>query len=247
MGPLDLLYLVIFSIVTGAVGSWLANELTSVSDPVARWLVKKAAAKLPNEDRSRYEAEWLQVIIDHKSPTVKLLHAAHLRFRAPQIALDIRGIGISPWTFAGVRALDFGVAATSLLLLAPLLVAVSLTTVLDIGGPALVFQPRIGRAGKEFRLLKFRTGGSLLGRVVRRGSFDELPALFNVLIGDMSFIGPRAPLPGEKPSSLLSTFRPGLPSSGDEENLPVDWNSVYGLRYWLKSGLQSLKRFFFGV
>lgn len=92
MGTLDLLYLVIFSIVTGAVGSWLANELTSLSDPVARWFVKKAAARLPEEHRKDYEAEWLQVLVDCKSPTMKLLHAAHLRFRA-QIASQGAPVG----------------------------------------------------------------------------------------------------------------------------------------------------------
>jgi exopolysaccharide biosynthesis polyprenyl glycosylphosphotransferase len=124
------------------------------------------------------------------------------------------------------RAADIVVAGVGLLLLAPLLAALALLIKLDSAGPALFRQQRVGRGGRAFRLLKIRsmidradflqaTLGSRneacgpifkmredprmtrLGRVLRRTSLDEIPQLYNVLVGDMSLVGPRPPTPSE--------------------------------------------------
>jgi exopolysaccharide biosynthesis polyprenyl glycosylphosphotransferase len=118
-------------------------------------------------------------------------------------------------------------AGLALLAIAPMLLVVALAVRLDSVGPVLFRQVRIGRDGREFSMLKFRTmvadaeeqraalldrnekaDGLLfkiaddprvtrVGRVLRRFSLDELPQLLNVLGGQMSLVGPRPPLPAE--------------------------------------------------
>jgi lipopolysaccharide/colanic/teichoic acid biosynthesis glycosyltransferase len=106
------------------------------------------------------------------------------------------------------RSFDALVAATALVVLSPLLLALGTWVRVDSKGPVLYRAPRVGRGGRLFRMLKFRTmvvdadrGASSTGdddpRITRAGAFlrkyklDELPQLINVLKGEMSFVGPR--------------------------------------------------------
>jgi exopolysaccharide production protein ExoY len=145
------------------------------------------------------------------------------------------------------RLLDFFGAAAGLVLALPILIAVAVAVSFDSKGPILFAHRRLGRDGKHFDCLKFRTmhvdaerrvfeneelrhqyvsnhfkiPGHLdpritrLGRLLRKSSLDELPQLWNVLIGDMSLVGPRpivaleATHYGDNISELLSV-RPGI-------------------------------------
>jgi len=105
------------------------------------------------------------------------------------------------------RAFDVVVSLAALILLAPLLLAVAVSTRWSLGVPVFFVQERPGLGGRPFRLMKFRTmrevydreGNPLpdemrmtrLGVFLRHTSLDELPELWNVLKGDMSLVGPR--------------------------------------------------------
>jgi lipopolysaccharide/colanic/teichoic acid biosynthesis glycosyltransferase len=114
---------------------------------------------------------------------------------------------------AAKRAFDVAVSTLVLLVLAPVLLVVALAVKLDSRGPVLFSQERVGRAGRRFRILKFRTmvtdaavrGPNVsavgdrritrVGRLLRSCFIDEAPQLVNVLRGDMSLVGPRPETP----------------------------------------------------
>lgn len=122
------------------------------------------------------------------------------------------------------RLFDIVVSACGLILLSPLFLVIKIRS--EDGGPAFYSQERIGKNEKPFKMWKFRSmvvdadkmldkledqneiDGAMfkikddprvtrIGHVIRKYSLDELPQLWNVLIGDMSLVGPRPPLPSE--------------------------------------------------
>jgi lipopolysaccharide/colanic/teichoic acid biosynthesis glycosyltransferase len=146
------------------------------------------------------------------------LHVHQQRLRARWIA---HGADVTK------RALDIVVSSIFLLLASPLFALIAVLIKLEDGGPVFFAQNRVGQFGREFRMFKIRSMcmnaeqrlAELLeqnkhrdgvtfkiqkdpritsvGRWLRKFSFDELPQLYNVLIGDMSLVGPRPPLPRE--------------------------------------------------
>jgi lipopolysaccharide/colanic/teichoic acid biosynthesis glycosyltransferase len=132
----------------------------------------------------------------------------------------------TPVRLALKRAIDVVAAAAALLVLSPFLLLVALLVKLSDGGPVFFAQVRVGLQGRTFRMLKFRSmvvhaeqlrprleirnesNGPVfkmkldprvtaLGKILRKYSIDELPQLLNVLMGDMSIVGPRPSLPSE--------------------------------------------------
>jgi lipopolysaccharide/colanic/teichoic acid biosynthesis glycosyltransferase len=116
----------------------------------------------------------------------------------------------------GKRALDLALSGAGVLISAPLWAIIAAAIKLDTYGPVFFGQARVGEGGRLFRVLKFRsmivdaekdTGPmpageddpriTRVGRVLRATAMDELPQLWNIFRGDMSFVGPRALRPEE--------------------------------------------------
>jgi undecaprenyl phosphate N,N'-diacetylbacillosamine 1-phosphate transferase len=132
------------------------------------------------------------------------------------------------------RSMDFVLALGAIIFLAPVLAVLALLVRVKLGSPVIFVQKRPGLHGKIFTLYKFRTmtdqrdcHGNLLpdgqrltrfGKLLRSTSLDELPELFNILKGDMSFVGPRPLL---------------------VEYLPL-YNEEQRQRHWVRPGLSGL-------
>ena len=162
--------------------------------------------------------------------------------------VQIRDVALRGWNLALKRAMDVVVSATALVLLSPLLMALALLVKLTSReGPVFYTQERVGLDGKPFQLVKFRsmhpdaeaqTGPiwataddrrrTRLGAFMRRWSLDELPQLVNVLVGDMSLVGPRP----ERPH-FVEQFSRAVPRYADRHNEKAGmtgWAQVNGLR-----------------
>jgi Undecaprenyl-phosphate glucose phosphotransferase len=140
------------------------------------------------------------------------------------------------WNLVVKRGFDLVFSALGLLLFSPLLLAIAIWVKLDSPGPVFFAQERVGVNGRRFRMIKFRTmrtdaeasgpqwsrpsdpRRTRAGAILRRLSIDELPQLWNVLVGHMSLVGPRPEQP-----VFVDRFRASIPR--------------YMLRHHVKSGI----------
>jgi len=160
--------------------------------------------------------------------------------------LTVRDIALSGWKRTAKRLMDIVGAACGLVLLSPLLMLMAVLIKLDSRGPVFYVQERMGLDARPFQILKFRSmrqdaedrepGWTVeddprttrLGRIIRRLNVDELPQLINVLIGEMSLVGPRP----ERPI-YVNRFRRSIPRYMNrhwEKAGMTGWAQVNGLR-----------------
>ena len=140
------------------------------------------------------------------------------------------------------RYFDFLLALVLFVLLSPILILLVFITTIDTKQWGVFSQLRVGQEGKLFRIYKLRTlknekhylghldkSATTIGKYLRRSKLDELPQLYNVLIGDMSFVGPRPDLQGfadvlEGEDRIILIVKPGVTGSAtlkykDEERV----------------------------
>ncbi|MGN0516241.1 sugar transferase, partial [Eubacterium sp.] len=158
------------------------------------------------------------------------------------------------------RLFDIVFAVVAVILLSPIMLLTVVAVRLESEGPALFKQDRIGLGGKVFKIYKFRsmcqgaehTGTGVysgaddmrvtkVGKIIRATSIDELPQLFNIIKGDMSFVGPRPPLtyhPWElseyTPEQLhMFDVRPGISGWAQiNGRKDVEWHRRIELNCW---------------
>lgn len=149
--------------------------------------------------------------------------------------INLQATPLLGWNLVSKRIFDVLMAGVALVLSAPVMMLVAALTWLTSGAPVFFRQERVGMDGRRFMMYKFRTmrvdseGDSTwtvaedprrtqLGCWLRRTSLDELPQLFNVLLGDMSLVGPRPEQP-----RYIETFKREIPR--------------YALRHKIKAGM----------
>jgi lipopolysaccharide/colanic/teichoic acid biosynthesis glycosyltransferase len=177
------------------------SERLGFDDSPSRPLIPSGQERVP--DRSAAARSGSVIDLDHANSMRKF-------FRFTKRAVDICGATLLIFTLMPVAAL------------------VAFIVALDVGFPVIFWQQRPGLYGQPFKLYKFRTmraphddlgrriaddqRSSAIGQLLRRLRLDELPQLFNVLVGDMSLIGPRPLLPCDQSSEYAARLfmRPGI-------------------------------------
>ena len=173
------------------------------------------------------------------------------------------------------RFIDIILSAAGLLVLSPVLLIIAILIKLDSKGPVLFKQKRVAKGKKHFQILKFRTMYAdvpkdvpthlladpeskitKIGRFLRKSSLDELPQIWNILVGEMSIIGPRPALWNqfdlieERDKYGANDVRPGLTGLAQimgRDELPIDVKAKYDGEYARDITFAKDVKIFFGT
>jgi lipopolysaccharide/colanic/teichoic acid biosynthesis glycosyltransferase len=239
------------------------TEVEQVADPSA--LDADVAIILPATEAGS------DVVVDLTQPTRPVIVDLVTTVEPPE-DLSTGLLVASRWQLAAKRAVDIAGSLTMLILLSPVLLVTAIAIAVSSPGGVIHRQWRIGRNGRPFTMLKFRSmvdgaheqrhlyehrnshdRGPIfkipddprvtrVGRVIRRFSIDELPQLVNVLKGDMSLVGPRPPLPEEFATYNVRQQLRTLASPGLTCIWQVSGRSDVDFDSWVDMDLEYIKR-----
>jgi lipopolysaccharide/colanic/teichoic acid biosynthesis glycosyltransferase len=207
----------------------IAIERIVVTQPFEKLSRRAVDALLKVEQSSDVKVEW---ITERLGFTQNAPHNAHpsdpklSRTQGLFVKTEVQAISLGKYGYVK-RGFDLLAALLLCVSLAPLILIVGIVVCLDVGLPLVFWQQRPGRFGRPFKLYKFCTMGrshdaqgwrvpdeqrsSTIGRLLRRTKLDEIPQLYNIVVGDMSLVGPRPLLPTDQPDdSTRLSVRPGL-------------------------------------
>ena len=236
--------------------SVLGTSVLGVADDLPRLIdehrVNEVIIALP--EASHQETLGIIALCDRSTITVKVFPDV-FQFIAGQVSIDdlgclpllsMRDIAMRGWKLALKRAVDIFGSVVGLIVLSPLMLLVAILIKLESPGPVFYVQERMGLDARPFPFLKFRSmrqdaerdgpgwtkpddpRRTRLGALLRRLNFDELPQFINVLVGDMSLVGPRA----ERPV-WVEQFKKSIPRymyRHREKAGITGWAQVNGLR-----------------
>lgn len=208
----------------------------------------------PPEGTSRHEIVRLVSLSERGSVAIKIFPDM-FEFVTTGVSIDdlgglpllnVRDIQLRGWRLSLKRAMDLIGASIGLVLLSPFMLLMALLIKLDSPGPVFYYQERMGLDGRPFQMFKFRSmrqdaeedgpgwttkddpRRTRIGALLRSKNIDELPQLINVLLGDMSLVGPRP----ERPI-YVEKFRNSIPRYMErhrEKAGMTGWAQVNGLR-----------------
>jgi len=227
----------------------LTDDLPRLIDERA---INEVIIALP--EASHQETLGIIALCDRSNISVKVFPDV-FQFIAGQVGIDdlgglpllsVRDVALRGWKLSFKRAMDVVGSAVLLVLMSPFLLLVAILIKLDSPGPVFYVQERMGLDARPFPILKFRSmrqdaeqngpgwtkpddpRRTRLGSLIRKLSIDELPQFINVLIGDMSLVGPRP----ERPA-FVQQFRQSIPRYMDrhrEKAGLTGWAQINGLR-----------------
>ncbi|WP_119462934.1 sugar transferase [Rhodospirillaceae bacterium SYSU D60014] len=209
------LLLAVFTIVGAAVSIQLSAEFKVWVPWITERLIERAVQNLPPDQRERFAEEWRSHVNDIPGEIGKLVVALGLLPASRKMAFNLDH-GYEWGWFAEIvkRTSDIVIGLALLFFTLPATALTTLAILLEDGRPIFYRQERVGLNGRIFSVLKFRTlrvdpenegiprwaaindsRVTTVGAFIRKMRIDEIPQIYSVLRGDMSFIGPRPELP----------------------------------------------------